>query len=91
MRDGRNIYKAQKLIKVKVKYDDRIREIEINGDFFLHPEESIADLERMLVGGETNKEKIRQKVKEFLSSGVEAFGFDAETMSEAIIGAIKVD
>lgn len=63
MKDGKNIYKAQKLIKVTVSYDDKIRAIKLNGDFFLHPEESIADLERMLVGVETNKEKNQRKSK----------------------------
>lgn len=37
------------------------------------------------------RKKIKEKVKEFLSSGVEAFGFDEDSMADAIIGAIKVD
>ncbi len=49
---GKATYKVEggKMIKVQLtERDGRIEEIKITGDFFLHPEELIEDLEEMLV------------------------------------------
>jgi len=39
-----------KMINVKVEADAVINAIRINGDFFLHPEEAIPEIEKSLVG-----------------------------------------
>ena len=48
MRNLANIFKAKKLIKISMSYDDKknvIDSIKITGDFFIHPEETIETLE----------------------------------------------
>jgi lipoate-protein ligase A len=39
-----------KLIRVAVEYGSRIDGIRITGDFFLHPEEKIAEIEQSFIG-----------------------------------------
>jgi len=41
-----------KLIRVKVEHRDFIEKIEISGDFSLHPQEVIKEIERNLIGVE---------------------------------------
>ena len=43
MKNLANIFKAKKLIKISMSYDDKkniIDSIKITGDFFIHPEET---------------------------------------------------
>lgn len=42
--------KGGKLVGIRIDYDDRIRDIRILGDFFIHPEESLYKIEKALVG-----------------------------------------
>ena len=43
-----------KLLACTIETDgDRIRELKISGDFFMHPEESITELERTILGSKT--------------------------------------
>jgi lipoate---protein ligase len=87
----RNIYKSKKLIKVSLEYDEHskiINSITITGDFFLYPEESLDALEVDLIGTKLEKDAIEQKVEKCLS-GSEAFGFDLESMTAAILGCLK--
>lgn len=39
-----------KLFRIELTADDRIQSVKITGDFFLHPEETLAELEACLVG-----------------------------------------
>jgi len=91
MRKVHNIYKSKKLIKVSLEYDEYsriINSITITGDFFLYPEESLNALEVNLIGTKLEKDSIEQKVEKCLS-GSEAFGFDIESMTDAILGCLK--
>jgi hypothetical protein len=91
MRKVNNIYKSKKMIKVSLEYDELskiINSITITGDFFLYPEESLDALEISLIGTRLEKHIIEQKVEEWLS-GSEAFGFDLESMTDAILGCIN--
>ena len=55
-----------KLIKVTVSSKNNIiEEIKITGDFFLHPEESIEELEKKFKGVETNGDTIKRILHEF--------------------------
>lgn len=42
--------KEGKIVKVEVEFDDVIKKIKITGDFFLHPEDVLDDIERSLPG-----------------------------------------
>ena len=91
MINGRNIYKSKKLIKVSLEYDEHtkiINSISITGDFFIYPEENLDNLEVNLIGTRLEKGCIEKKVKKCLSSS-EAFGFDSESMTNAILGCLK--
>jgi len=90
MKQGKNIYKAGKLIKIAMDYDSEIRKIQITGDFFLYPEEAIEKLQLQLQGTELNREKLIERINRiFQNEKIEAFGFNAEQLTEAILGACK--
>ena len=66
---GRSAYKVQggKMIKVQLSSKlGKIEKIKIMGDFFLHPEELIEDLERALIGLPLDEEKIGDFIRAFL-------------------------
>jgi hypothetical protein len=91
MRKANNIYKSKKLIKVSLEYDEHSKTIDsiaITGDFFIYPEESLEALEASLIGAKLEKDSIVQKVEKCMS-GSEAFGFDPESMTEAILGCLS--
>ena len=91
MKKAYNIYKSKKLIKVSLECDEDIKiinSITITGDFFLYPEESLDKLEASLIGTKLGKDAIKQKIEKCLN-GSEAFGFDSESMTDAILGCFK--
>lgn len=56
-----------KLVKVQLESEgDRIREVRITGDFFLHPEEMIDDLEKTLKGSKLDEDALADCVKAFI-------------------------
>lgn len=62
-------YKAEggKLIKVQLSIkDDKISYIKITGDFFMHPEELIEELEKALIGCTLNEAEITDSIKRFI-------------------------
>ena len=90
IRVARNTYKAKKLIKILLEYEDQdnhkiIYSIRITGDFFLYPEESLDELEMGLRGTRLDKDELKKKIDRSLINS-EVFGFDSESMSDAILG-----
>lgn len=84
-------YKAAKgLIKVKAKVESgSLQEIQISGDFFMHPEDRLWDLERVLVGTEVNRDKFVSKLKNFYEQeGILTPGVVPEDFAEAIIRTV---
>ena len=91
MKKVHNIYKSKKLIKISLEYDEDskiINLITITGDFFLYPEETLDELEVNLIGTKLGKDEIKQKIEKCLN-GSEAFGFDSESLTDAILGCLK--
>jgi lipoate---protein ligase len=79
------------LIKISLEYDEDskiINSITITGDFFLYPEETLDELEVNLIGTKLGKDEIKQKIEKCLN-GSEAFGFDSESLTDAILGCLK--
>ena len=71
MRNLANIFKAKKLIKISISYDDKknvIDSIKITGDFFIHPEETLETLEANLVDTKLERNEISKKVEESLKN-----------------------
>lgn len=93
LKTARNIYKTKKLIKILLEYNDQedskkiINSIKITGDFFLYPEESLEYLEAQLKGTMLDKDKLKEKIDKCLKNS-EAFGFDTESMADAILGCV---
>ena len=52
MAQGSSVKKVPggKLIRIDLDYSDRIEAVKITGDFFLHPEELLTEIEERLVG-----------------------------------------
>jgi lipoate---protein ligase len=87
-----NIYKSTKLIKVLLEYTDSkiISSIRITGDFFLYPEETLDQIESSLIGTKMDRNSIKETIEKCLSHS-EAFGFDSESLTDAIIGCMNSD
>ena len=87
-----NIYKSKKLIKISLEYADSkiISSIRITGDFFLYPEETLDQIEASLIGKKMDRNSIKETIEKCLSHS-EAFGFDPESLTYAIIGCLNSD
>lgn len=91
MKKVNNAYKSDKLIRVSLQYDESdntIHSIIITGDFFLHPEEVLERLEANLVGTKLEKEPVMSVISTSLN-GSKVFGFDPQSMTEAILGCLN--
>ena len=74
-----------KLIRLQAEIDsNKIKEIKINGDFFLYPEEKIAELEQALIGKPLEEVTLQPLVSESLS-GCEMVGISPEEIVTALL------
>jgi len=80
-----------KLVSVKLECDSKIERIEITGDFFLHPEETLFRIEDSLVGTsvDAGESEIAKKIEEIIKdSKAEILGMTplviAQTIREAL-------
>ncbi|MBI4009717.1 MAG: lipoate--protein ligase family protein [Candidatus Aenigmarchaeota archaeon] len=76
-----------KLVRVKVNYDNVINSINIYGDFFLHPEDAIEDIERSLIGLKTDVDEslIAGIISEVVEvKGIQLIGITPEAISKAV-------
>jgi lipoate-protein ligase A len=87
-----NIYKSKKLINISLEYTEKkiISSIRITGDFFLYPEETLDQIEASLIGTKMDRNSIKETIEKCLSHS-EAFGFDSESLTDAIIGCLNSD
>jgi lipoate---protein ligase len=89
-RKAHNIHKSKKLIRITLEYDEwakTISSIAITGDFFVYPEEKLDELESNLIGTELQRDAIMNKIEKCLV-GSESFGFDSQSMTDAILGCL---
>ncbi len=49
--------KEGKVVKVEIDCDEIIRNVRITGDFFLHPEDILEEIEKSMVGLERNADE----------------------------------
>ena len=76
-----------KLVRVKVNYDDVIHDIKIYGDFFLHPEDAIEDIEKSLIGVKSNADEsmISSIISEVVDvKGIELIGITPEAVAKVV-------
>ncbi|MFH0848618.1 MAG: lipoate protein ligase C-terminal domain-containing protein [archaeon] len=91
---GRSTRKVEggKLLSVEIVFDQTINRIEITGDFFIHPEEKLQDIEQALVGINIDENEamitdlIRQTV---VSKKIEMIGVTPEGIAAAVEEALK--
>ena len=80
--------KLGKIIKIKLAYKQEsqlIHSIRITGDFFVHPEETIEQLEQGLCGVKLEKEDLKNKIHWVLKNS-EFFGFEIDSLVDVILG-----
>lgn len=84
---GKSILKVPngKLLKIFLEYEkDKITKIKITGDFFIHPEETIDELEKELTG--LNFQSVNKTIDEFFENKKPTvFGITTDSLKEAIM------
>jgi hypothetical protein len=93
--NSKSIYKVPngKLLKIFIDYNikkNTINKINITGDFFVYPEESIEIIEKKLKNVKLEKnlliEKINSIIKEYK---IEFIGLNSEGITEGILQCLK--
>ncbi|MBI1971809.1 MAG: hypothetical protein HYS53_00770 [Candidatus Aenigmarchaeota archaeon] len=80
-----------KLLRVKVDFEERIKNVQITGDFFAHPEDIIEKIEASLgnLGLDSSEEQIREKIENVIAkTGADVVGIDAAAIARNVIKAI---
>lgn len=85
------IYKVPhgKLLKIKFEVRNNVIEsFELRGDFFMHPEGALQELESFVLGAKLDEEFV-PAVDRFLSqNAVEVFGFGAKDLFDALTQSV---
>ena len=80
-----------KLLRIKVDFNGAIKDIQISGDFFLHPEECIDKIEKNLFGISIGMEEnqITHLIEEISKSNkIEMIGISAKDIARVLKRAI---
>jgi len=92
---GKAEYKVKdgKLIRVQlVKKENRIEKVKITGDFFLHPEELIEELEQALAGRELDESNLAKSIRIVIEQkGATLLGASPEDFTRCIVMAGEKD
>lgn len=83
--------KLGKIVKIRISYNQEsqlIQTIKITGDFFIHPEEVIEQLEQKLCGIKLKKIDLENEMKLILKDS-KIFGFDINSLVEMILKACE--
>ena len=81
-----------KLVSVMIEYVRKIKKVQILGDFFLHPEDTIYKIEKALAGTYVgaSKDEIAGKISKVLAmNNAELIGLTPEAIAETIKMAVK--
>jgi len=87
-------YKAVggKLLRVRMTVSAEnppvIQTLRITGDFFMHPEEAIEDLEQLLTGAPLDETALRQRVQIFFAGDVQVVGADVDDFVTTLLKAM---
>jgi lipoate-protein ligase A len=81
-----------KLLRVRMTLADKtgapvIETITLTGDFFMHPEEAVEDLEARLIGSPWEAEAVRARVRAFFVTDVEVVGAGVEDVVTVLMAA----
>ena len=80
-----------KMLRLFMTIDgETISDLKITGDFFMHPEEAIWDLESFLKGTKIDEGNLPALIDDFLQRrGIKVLGLSAKDLSAAILRAIQ--
>jgi lipoate-protein ligase A len=80
-----------KMIKIKVQTEgERIEDILILGDFFLHPESTLLQIEMNLKGCAVDAQEIEKTISQVISKeNAQIIGASEADMAKAVISAIR--
>ncbi len=81
-----------KLFRIDLDFDSKIEKIKITGDFFLHPEETITDIESVLNGvrSDISCGELKDKIDGALSSrNASLIGVSSDDIANAILEVIS--
>jgi hypothetical protein len=73
-----------KMIRIRANVDDKIRSITINGDFFVHPEERIVELEKALIGASLDEHFLSLRISKALM-GTQLIGVSQKDFLDTIL------
>jgi lipoate-protein ligase A len=81
----------EKLVRISlIKEDDMIKEIEISGDFFIHPENGVSLFEDALVGKKIEKGYLKEVLdREVKDNHLELIGISTESIEYGILEVSK--
>jgi len=88
---SQSIYKVPqgKLLKISVEYDEnknKIRDVQITGDFFAYPEEAIELIEMKLRNVLIEREQLMEKIRSIIMEyHIEFIGVDVEGLTQGIL------
>lgn len=74
-----------KLLRIEVEIkNSTIKEIEITGDFFIHPEKDLLKIEKKLKGVKVNQ--VKKVIKKFIKENkTKIVGFSPEDLQKALL------
>lgn len=81
-----------KMVSVKAEYSDRIEKIEVLGDFFLHPEDAINDIQESLLGAGTKEtmEALSKRICDAIQKRhAELIGATPDAIARAVLTAVN--
>ncbi|MFZ3166314.1 MAG: hypothetical protein WA130_01780 [Candidatus Methanoperedens sp.] len=79
-------------VEVEVEVDDVIKKLRITGDFFLHPEEVMDDIEKSMVGlkKDVSFDTIVLKIQNIVKDhNTQMIGISPESIAEVLREALK--
>ncbi len=80
---------GEKLVHIDVDFkNDTIAYIHLSGDFFIYPEEAIAEIEQLLLGLPVERALIEQHILTLLQrKNIEMVGISVSTIAQGIMEA----
>lgn len=92
---GRAEYKVEggKLVKAKVTMKgNKVQKVKVTGDFFLHPEDLIEELEEALVGSVLDESSLAELIRGVIAKrNAVLLGASPEDLAKCIVMAGKSD
>jgi len=81
-----------KIVKVEIEYDESIKKLKITGDFFLHPEDVLDEIEKSMFGLEkgASVEAIASKIQSIMiAHDARMIGVSPESLAQVVKEALK--